>query len=264
MTREAHTAVLPATSAVVATSTLPRLRPAPGAWRYSAKKRSLGIYWLAVLVSLGFHVFVLFGFNRPPKVTRHVAVDDAIAVTLTMPDLKDLEEPEKPLNPDDMPPPDAGVPVPTLPDVPTQIDLASAFVQQIDFNSLVPPPDFTAAKTISIPTNIARGGRLGEGMANLFNLADLDHVPEPIVRVPPAVPASLRRLAQTVEVRVAFIVDTTGSVVSPVAVSSTNHDFEDVAVLAISKWKFRPGMKGGRKVNARMMQPMTINVEEHD
>ena len=219
---------------------------------------------LALLAAAGLHGFILFGFNRAPRVVKAAPQVEAIAVTLTMPDLKDLEEPDRPLNPDDQPPPDAGIPVPTLPDVPTQVDLSSAFVQPLDLNSLLPQPDFSAAKTISIPTNIARGGRLGEGMRDLFNLADLDRVPEAIVKVPPTVPASLRRLSTTAEVRVAFIVNTLGEVVSPVAVSSTNRDFEDVAVLAISRWKFRPGMKGGRKVNARMMQPMIFTVQEND
>lgn len=236
--------------------------PTGGSWSYRAERRSRGLYAVAIMVAVGFHVLVLFGFNRRTVAARRAIVeDDAIEVKLTMPDLKDLEEPERTPNPDDMPP-DAGVPVPTLPDVPTQVDLTTAFIQEIDYTSLLPPPDLTAAKTISIPANIARGGRLGAGMANLFNLADLDRVPVPLVQVPPSIPASLRRMAQVVEVRVAFIVDTEGSVVSPVAVSSTNHEFDEVAVIAISRWKFRPGMKGGRRVNARMLQPMNFIVTE--
>jgi protein TonB len=265
MTREAPNPVLPKTTAAapLPAKPVPSEAGAAGSWHYRSRKRSPGLYWLAILVSVGAHVVVLFGFNRKAKPVRHVVVDDAIAVKLVMPDLKDLEDPVKTTDTDEVPP-DAGVPVPTLPDVPTQVDLSTAFVQQIDYNSLLPPPDLSAAKTISIPKNIGRGSRLGEGMANLFNLADLDRAPVPIVQIKPNTPPSLRRAGGSVEVRVAFIVDTQGQVLSPMAIGSTHSDAEDAAVVAISKWKFRPGMKGGRKVNVRMVQPIIFTVGDND
>lgn len=257
MTREALTHFLPH---------LPhRVTARPAAtWQYRSKRRSLGIYWLAILVSTGVHVLVLFGFNRKPKPVHATVASEAVEVTIAMPDLKDLEEPEKVNVEDDMAPPDPGVPVPTLPDVPTQVDLSTAFVQQIDYNSLVPPPELSAAQTITIPKNISRGAKIGEGMKNLFNLAELDRAPVPVVQVKPTTPPSLRRVGGTAEVKVAFIVDTEGRVVQPTVLSSTDNDCESSALIAVSKWKFRPGMKGGRKVNTRMMQPIIFTVMEGD
>lgn len=258
MTRELPTLVLPKTG------TASMLTRKSGDWHYSSQLRSRGLYWLAILASVGFHVVILFGFNRRPAPARHVVEDDTIAVKFIMPDMKDLEEPEKALTDDD-PPPDAGLPVPTLPDVPIYVDLSSAFVQPIDYNSLQPPPDLSnAAKTITIPANISRGNRLGEGMKNLFNLADLDRAPAAVVQVKPSVPASLKRLGGEAEVRIAFIVDTEGRVINPTVISSTNSECENPAVIALAKWKFRPGMKAGRRVNTRMMQPIIFNVSSGD
>lgn len=214
-----------------------------------------------MLFSAGVHALILFGFNRhtPPK--KAVVVDDAIAVALVMPDLKELEEPE-PQPSDGETPVDAGLSVPTLADVPTQVDLSTAFVQQIDYSTLVPQQDLSAAKTLAIPTHINRGGKIGEGMDKVFDLKDLDRAPEPIVRISPTVPVGLRQAGTHAEVTVGFIVDTTGKVVNPYVVKSSDRRFEDAALMAMGKWKFRPGYKSGRRVNVRMIQPLIFNVND--
>jgi len=64
-------------------------------------------------------------------------------------------------------------------------------------------------------------------------------------------------------VRVEFIVDTAGYVVNPVIIDSTHPGFNGPALEGVRKWKFRPGMKAGRKVNTRMQVPIVFRVVEN-
>ncbi len=245
----------------------PARKPRPyevGAWRYHSGGRSRTVMVGAVLTSAALHALLLFGFNDKPTVVKKVVVEEEMTIALVMPDLKELDEPEPLPTDSDEPPMDLGLSVPTLADVPSTVDLSNAFVQQIDFSTLTPQQDLSAAKAISIPTHINRGGRPGEGMSNLFNIADLDRIPEPIVRVAPQVPVGLREAGFRGEVRVGFIVDAKGDVVQPYIVKSTHQRLEDPALVAIVKWKFRPGVKGGRKVNTRMLQPLVFQVSDRD
>lgn len=232
-----------------------------GAWRYRSARRSRGVLWAAMLFSAGVHVLVLFGFNRhaPPK--KVVVEEERMVVFLEMPDLKELEEPvPEPF--DGETPVDTGLSVPTLADVPAHVDLSTAFVQEIDYNSLMPKQDLTAAKTLAIPTNINRSGNLAQAMGKVFDLKDLDRAPSPLVSVAPVVPPSANEPGLHVEISVAFVVDAEGKCVSAYIAKSTDRRLEDAALLAISKWKFRPGIKNGRKVNVRMMQPFVIKMED--
>ena len=215
-----------------------------------------------MLLSAGVHSLVLFGFNRHQKVVRHVVVDDTVAVALVMPELKDLEEPETQVSDNDTPA-DAGLTVPTLADVPTQVDLSTAFVQQIDFSTLVPQQDLSAAKTLSIPTHYGHGGKIGEGI-KIFELKDLDRPPEPTVKIAPVFPVTLKQTGMQADVTVEFIVDATGNVSNAFVAESSDHRFDDAAITAIGKWKFRAGIKNGHRVNVRVRQPFPFRVTNDD
>jgi len=57
---------------------------------------------------------------------------------------------------------------------------------------------------------------------------------------------------------VGFIITSRGEVVEAHIISSSHPGFERSALSAIGKWKFRPGMKNGQKVNTRVEQPLTF------
>ena len=241
---------------------IPRRLPIPalGSWRYLGSSHSHKALWFSLGVSAGIHLLVLFGFNRHAKVVRHVVVDDTPTVTLVMPELKDLEEPEQKIN-DSETPVDAGITVPTLADVPTQVDLSAAFVQQIDLSTLVPQQDLAMAKSLAIPTHYTHGGKIGEGI-KIFDIKDLDRAPEPVVRIAPVFPPSLKQAGMQADVTVEFIVDPNGEVNNPFVVDSTDHRFDSAAVMAISKWKFHAGIKNGHRVNVRVRQPFPFRVTD--
>lgn len=224
-------------------------------------QRTHRLLWVGMAVSVAFHVVVLFAFNRHTAKKPKITTEDAIPVALVMPDLKDLED-QEPQPSDGETPVDSGLSVPTLADVPTQIDLSTAFVQQIDYSSLVPQQDLSAAKALTVPTHINRGGKIGEGMGKIFDLKDLDRIPEALVQISPVVPGSLKQAGNEAQVTVGFIVDIHGAVVNPFVDQSSDSRFNDCALVAISKWKFRAGIKNGKRVPVRMKQPFMITVKD--
>jgi len=231
---------------------------ATGTWRYHSPQRSRIRIASALLISAGLHAGVIFGIRSYRDPAPPAPAAPTIELAIVIPKLEELE-PAESLPADDAAPIDAGALVPMQADLPT-IAAPTDFVQQIDFSTLVEKPDLSDAKVMVIPEHIRRGPRVTENFGKIFNLADLDRQPEPIVQPAPVVPAHLKRLGETVTVRVEFIVDTEGRVMSPVVIESTNTAFNDTAANGVLKWKFRAGVRGGRRVNSRMHVPIVFRV----
>lgn len=235
----------------------------PHAWRYRASRRPR---WRRLLLALGVagsvHALVLFAFNGKDKVVKRSAEDEGTIELMVMPDLSKLEEPEisDVVDPAESAPLEGSF-VPMQADVPQVVDISTAFVQQIDFSSLQPKADLSQAKVVSIPTAIRRGGTgSGTGLKDVFNLAQLDRIPEAIFQPPPVFPVSLKKEVSNARVEVEFVVTAKGEVVEVRVISSTHSGFESAAVSGVSRWQFRPGMKGGKKVNTRMRVPLLFRV----
>jgi protein TonB len=217
---------------------------------------------IAALASAGLHLGILFGFEHQKKQTvAALPGPDVITLTLEMPDLKELDEPEPLANDDPGEPLEPGVLVPMLADAP-QVPQPNDFVQQMDFASLIEQPDMSQAKLVAIPEHIARGGKIGEGLGAIFNLADLDRAPEPIVQPAPIAPKVTDRDNADLIVVIEFIVSADGRVLNAMATNNADRRFEQAAVSGVSKWKFRPGIKAGRKVNTRMAVPIIFKAAE--
>lgn len=145
---------------------------------------------------------------------------------------------------------------------PSQMDVASAsvdssFTQQIQ---PPPPPRINKGGIISIPTGPATA-TIGKGLANVFDVANLDQRPEARFQPPPKFPLALKRAGITGSVIVQFIVDTNGDVRDAVAVRSTHREFESPAIETIMKSKFRPGKKGNAVVNSRLEQEIEFSLK---
>ena len=191
--------------------------------------------------------------KAPPKIIPKEK-DNTPVIEMKMPDIEpeeiekvqDDNEPQKPV--------DFAPPMQT--DVPQIVQLDS-FVQQVQ----PPPPEGMKPNVgiISIPTGSRTG--LGKGI-EIFDPSKLDQQPQARAKVPPQYPFEMRRAGITGEVLVEFIVDSNGDVRNAFAVRSSQREFEAAAVQAVSKWKFRPGKKGGRAVNTRMQQPISFSLAE--
>lgn len=234
-----------------------------GSWHYHGDTHTRRLRMaLAILISAAFHAALFLGIRSQPQVRERPLEDKLLKVVIAMPDLKDLEPPEPPPFDPNAEVLDLAQYVPTLMDAP-QIALPSSFVQEINYASLIPPPDMSQAKVLVIPQGIG-SGRLGAGLADIFNLVDLDRVPVPVLQPSPVFPFELKREVSYAEVNVEFIVDVDGRVRNPVAVKASHPGFSNAAVAGVEKWRFRPGMKGGKRVNTRMMVPIIFRLTDSD
>ena len=213
---------------------------------------------ISVLVSLFLHGGVAGSGFLFKKTTAAPVVDETPTIALDLPPPPEPEEPEvveaeisdAPLEVADLAPPMQN-------DVPSAV-IDSPFVQQLQ---APPPPGINRPSgAISIPTNTRPAVTGGPKMANLFNLADLDQKPEPRVRINPIYPFEMKRAGVKGSVVVGFIVDNNGNVRDPYIVKSSSPPFEQPAMDAVLKWKFKPGKKGGVNVSTRMQQPLDFNL----
>ncbi|ACB75626.1 energy transducer TonB [Opitutus terrae] len=213
---------------------------------------------IGILLSIAFHggaAWISEELSKRPT-KKHMVQEEAPTIQLMeMPKLEPDEPPETADTSDAEAAPVEFAP-PMQTDVPQIVQLDS-FVQQVQ----PPPPENLkpAVGVISIPQNRPTG--LGKGI-QVFNINQLDQIPQIRATVPPQYPFEMRRAGITGEVLVEFIVDTNGDVRNPFAVRSTQREFETAAVQAVAKWKFRPGKKGGRVVNTRMQQPISFSLNE--
>lgn len=232
----------------------------PGSWRYQAGKGAPKVPVLALLIAGSIHGIALFGFNDPEVAPE--PIDDGAeleVVFMEMPPLEELDEPEEVYDGDSVQEEiDPGQYVPMQADIPT-FSADAVFVQQMDMKSLLPPPEFDSA-VLSIPKRISHTRVAPTTLKNVFNLADLDRIPEPIFQPAPIFPRHLRSEVSIAEVLVEFIVDAQGKVAWAKIVSASHSGFEDAAILGVSRWQFRAGMKNGKRVNTRMQVPLRFRV----
>jgi len=229
--------------------------------RYDSRPRSRRIILIAVLISVGVHAGILFGFVHSKKQAAAPQKESVIALTIAMPNLKELEEPEPLANDAPEPPTDLATLVPMQADLP-QLPRPDDFVQAINFASLIERPDFSSVSIASIPENFHGGRKLAESIGKIFTLDQLDRAPEAVFQAAPRYPLVLKREGQAGRVKVEFVVNTDGRVLDAQVVESSHHGFNEAAITAVSKWKFRPGIKSGSKVNTRMAVPIVFEVKD--
>ena len=224
--------------------------------RYCGVTDKTGAFWLGAIVAIGLHasLFLLLGGHLP--VTK-APVSKPSILTWELPPPIPEDPPEvKPSELSDEPP---SVRVPSLLDLPSPVTVNTPFTQLLD--PATPVKLDGVPTTGTIPVNYRRGPGDGLDHSQVFRPSELERVPEAISRVSPDYPFELKREGVTGTVRIGFIVDGHGNVVSPHVISSTDRGFERAALDALAKWKFRPGVKFGRKVNTRMEQPIDFNLE---
>lgn len=216
---------------------------------------------IGLILSALLHGGFLFGDQLFPKskvaAVKKVEEDTTIELMQMPPpepeevEVTDAEEPPSEEVADLAPPMAA--------DVPSTV-MVDSFVQKLQ----PPPPPGLNRPTgvISIPTGRPNTGNIGKGMKDLFDLANLDQIPSPRFQAKPVYPFEMRRAGITGDVLVGFIVDSNGDVREAYAIKSTQREFEAAAIQAVSKWKFRPGKKGGRSVNTKMQVPIVFSITE--
>lgn len=209
---------------------------------------------LGILLSALLHVAVFFGDRlMPAKKVEVKKVEEAPKIEIiAMPKIE--EEPEIIETNEEVKPLDLAPPMQQ--DVP-QLVTPDSFVQKIQ----PPPPE---GLTISAQMNIVpevRDPNMFRGM-QVFDISKLDQTPTARFQARPQYPFEMRRAGIAGEVVVDFLVDTNGDVQNAYAIRSSQREFEAAAVQAVSKWKFKPGRKGGRDVITHMQVPIVFTLNE--
>jgi TonB family protein len=148
---------------------------------------------------------------------------------------------------------------------PQQIDLPTMaaptdFVQQVDFSTLIDRSSIVQGTAIMIPGEVVRKA-MPPGKT-IFNLAELDRRPEVVFQPTVPYPTELRQAGQSASLMVEFVVDDRGNPRDAVVVASTNTAFDLAATRGVLRWRFRAGMKNGRRVNTRMRVPIEFQMVE--
>ena len=83
-----------------------------------------------------------------------------------------------------------------------------------------------------------------------------DQVPSVLFEAPPQYPFELHKLGKTGSATVDFVVTSQGNVANAFAIAATEPEFGQAAVAAVSRWKFKPGLRHGVAVNTHMQVPV--------
>lgn len=234
-----------------------------GAWKYAEVKADKIGTWVAVGIAVAAHAVFFFGFGKSKPAGAVVAKTQVTEVVLF--DAPVIPEEELMVSDSaagsENAEASAGVDVPMLPDMPTMVNPGD-FVQVVQVGNMLPRADLSGARLSQIPGNFRAGGEGGggNGFGGIFALSDLDRAPAPTYRPLPTIPRHLRTVASGVSVTVEFVVSTKGEVINPRIVSSDNQRFDDVALTAVKRWKFKPGFRQGRTVNVSMSQAIDFKV----
>lgn len=99
---------------------------------------------------------------------------------------------------------------------------------------------------------------LKENSPKLFRLQNLDALPRALSERPPVYPRVLAHKTSDGKALVSFVIDRTGAVRWPHAVSATEDAFGYAAVQAIAQWKFTPPLMHGKPVDALAEIPIVF------
>jgi protein TonB len=86
--------------------------------------------------------------------------------------------------------------------------------------------------------------------------------PVPVRTVPPKFPTELRREGVGGVVTVNFLIDEKGSVQDPKVEKTSNDAFNNPALEALKKWKFKPAKKAGVAVALRVSLPIQFSISD--
>ncbi|WP_193214619.1 energy transducer TonB [Luteolibacter marinus] len=163
-------------------------------------------------------------------------------ISIAPPETELLAEMEPPPEPEEEPPP------PEPMDEPTDIDSG------LDLSDL-PLGTGGGGFVMNIPKFAMKGDDAFGGM---------DSPPVPTSKFPPSYPSSLLSKGIGGKVLIACEVDESGKIISTKVRQSSGHpELDKAALAAVTRWKFKPGTKSGRKVRASCVVPFNFEVKKN-
>ncbi|BCX47137.1 hypothetical protein HAHE_10450 [Haloferula helveola] len=188
---------------------------------------------IAVFVAIPLSQKLADSFSKPIAPPPEIAIDPPEDFVV------ELEEP--PEEPDE-PPPEEPL------EEPSNLDLG------MDLGDLTVGTG--GAFVVEIPKFALKGGD------DPFGAGGIDTPPQPFAKSQPIYPSRLLAKKIGGKVVVACVVDASGKVGgAKVRTSSGNRELDDAALKAVRKWKFKPAVRGGKKVKATALVPFNFEVK---
>lgn len=85
--------------------------------------------------------------------------------------------------------------------------------------------------------------------------------PMPVKTPPPEYPSSMRREGMTGVVALRVVIDETGNVTDCSVAKSSNSAFEEPAMNAVKKWRFKPAEKAGAPIKVSLIIPIQFAID---
>jgi len=90
----------------------------------------------------------------------------------------------------------------------------------------------------------------------------VDENPAPVKTSKPVYPMQLKRDGTTGLVALTCVIDEKGEVLSVKVSRSSHPGFDNAAMEALQKWKFKPAKKDGKAVKVKVTIPFRFNLDE--
>ena len=159
------------------------------------------------------------------------------------------EPPEEFETPEEEPPPEEE------PEDPPEMEMAES-----DLDLSLELPDLSPGVG-GIIINLTPKFDVQDNPDDFFDSGDLDQPPRATSKFKPRYPPNLLRQRKAGRVIVRAMVDENGSVGDvSIKESSGFSEMDRAAMNAIKRWRFKPAIKGGRKVRAPVVQPFNFKV----
>lgn len=131
-----------------------------------------------------------------------------------------------------------------------------------DLEALLPPPQVAPPAVIQVGqlyASLKPKLDIGPAGNRIFQMAEVDQVPQVLNQVTPRIPASVRNGAAMLRTSLVFVVDINGEIKNVrLASSSGNPDFDAIIMQNIHEWTFSPAMRRGQKVRCLLQQAVII------
>jgi len=103
----------------------------------------------------------------------------------------------------------------------------------------------------AIAIDLTGGANTALKQSFVFESYELDQAPRPVVKVPPTYPFKAREQGVEGVVQVKILVKEDGTVGEVLIMDARPPDtFEDAVLMAVPRWRFEPGVIGGKKVTS--------------
>lgn len=210
------------------------------------------------IVAGAAHVFVLLTPPEKPPPPPPPEKEPPIVIDLgKLPEIPPIENKQ---DPDPVEIPAIKLPV-VFETIATNVESPFA----VPFDPIIALPNLTGDNiTVIPPGDYVEANRrgMGEGVRGLFRSDQLDNKPRTLFQGAPEYPYPQKTAGNPGEVVVTFTVDESGNVQDVRVVRSTHPDFEAPTVRAVSRWRFEPGRKDGRRVKFRMSVPVAFTLND--